>query len=536
LKIAAQHGVPRQSVILLLALKSIFFNRSEALAMAFTRQNVWELGSWADPILWYARGIKAMKARALNDPTSWRFFGAMHGFDQGLWQQVGQLGDGDQPPSDHDLKTYWAQCQHGSWYFLPWHRGYLIALEAVVRDAIAKAGGPSTTWALPYWNYFKSGQNQLPAAFASPDWPDGTGDNPLYVLQRYGPDNDSNVYIPLDQVDQNALGDTKFTGAGSGGSQGFGGVNTGFAHGGSTHGGVESQPHDMVHSLVGGGDQQNPGLMSVPDIAGLDPIFWLHHANIDRLWEVWNTSRASHTDPTLAKWLKGPASIGERAFVMPMPGGRSWTYTPADTTSIATLGYTYDDLSPPALPQIASRLQRLGMAAAAAQPPGGVPMAEHVELLGASQSGLSITGSEATAAVKLDHAVRRKVTSSLGMAGAAPAPDRIFLNLENVRGVNDATIFNVYINVPEGDDPAKHPELKAGSIGLFGVSKASLMNGPSAGDGLTFVIEITHVIDTLHLAGALNADQLHVRLVPRRPVPDASPVSIGHISIFRQSR
>jgi len=27
----------------------------------------------------------------------------------------------------------------------------------------------------------------LPPAFASPDWPDGNGDNPLYVKQRYGP-------------------------------------------------------------------------------------------------------------------------------------------------------------------------------------------------------------------------------------------------------------------------------------------------------------------------------------------------------------
>ena len=54
-------------------------------------------------------------------------------------------------------------------------------------------------------------------------------------------------------------------------------------------------------------------------------------------------------------------------------------------------------------------------------------------------------------------------------------------------------------------------------------------------DGLTFVLEITHVIDTLHLAGALNVAQLQVRLVPIRPVPEAAQVSIGRISIFRQS-
>jgi tyrosinase len=507
--------------------------------MAFTRQNVWELGGdWADPILWYARGVKAMKARPLSDPTSWRFFGAIHGFNQGLWQQVGELNENDAPPSDGDMKTYWAQCQHGSWYFLPWHRGYLIALEATIRDAIAQAGGPATTWALPYWNYFKSGQDPLPPAFASPDWPDGTGDNPLFEKQRFGPDNDGNVFIPMDQVDQNALGNTKFVGPGSGGSQGFGGIRTGFEHGGDTHGGVESQPHDVVHSLVGGGTRQNPGLMSVPDIAGLDPIFWLHHANIDRLWEVWNRSRPSHTDPTESRWTKGPATTGERAFAMPMPGGRSWTYTPADTTSVDKLGYSYDDVSPPALPLVASRRQRLGMGMAPAEPPGRAAMAEHVELMGASQGGFSLTGSQAKAAVQLDQAVKNKVTSSLqgmGMAGGPATPDRVFLNLENVRGVDDATILNVYINVPEGDDPAKHPELKAGSIGMFGVSKASAMDGPHAGNGLTYVLEITHVVDALHLAGKLNVSHLHVSLVPRRPVPNDSPVSIGKISIFRQS-
>jgi tyrosinase len=56
-----------------------------------------------------------------------------------------------------------------------------------------------------------------------------------------------------------------------------------------------------------------------------------------------------------------------------------------------------------------------------------------------------------------------------------------------------------------------------------------------AGDGLTFVLEITRIVDALHLAGNLNASQIHVRLVPRTPVPEAAQVSIGRISIFRQS-
>jgi tyrosinase len=511
--------------------------------MTNIRKNVWELGSdWADPILWYARGVKAMKARALNETTGWQFYGAIHGIDQNLWQQLGYLNPEDPMPSSADQTTYWNQCQHGSWYFLPWHRGYVIAFESVVRDAVVKLGGPAD-WAIPYWNYFKPNQFQLPPAFALPNWPDGQGDNPLFVQQRYGPDNDGNVFVPIDQINLSALADPAFTGVANGGSPGFGGVNTGFSHGGAVHGGVETQPHDYVHGLVGGGDPQSslPGLMSDPDTAGLDPIFWLHHANIDRLWEVWRMNPATDVDPSDANWLNGPSAVGQPAFMLPMPGGTSWTYTPGDMSDLSKLAYGYDDVSPPAgTPQLVARLNRLGMSPAAAEAlVRSTAMAgpKTAELLGASASGLRLVGTAAATSVALDPSVQRKVAASISaLAGAAPkAPDRIFLNLENVRGLNDATAFSVYINLPEGADPAQYSDHLAGSIALFGVRKATLAVDGHAGDGLTFVLEITHVLDALHLSGTLNIDQLQVRLVPRNPVPEAAQVSIGRISIFRQS-
>ena len=162
---------------------------------------------------------------------------------------------------------------------------------------------------------------------------------------------------------------------------------------------------------------------------------------------------------------------------------------------------------------------------------------KNVELLGASSQGLRLSGREAKAAVALDSAVKSKVAASLNAVAraATPAtPDRVFLNLENVRGLNDATVLSVYINVPEGEDPARYPDNKAGTVSLFGVSKASSADDTHAGNGLTFVLEITRVIDKLHLSGALDASQLHVRLVPRKPVPDDAQISVGRISIYRQ--
>ena len=112
--------------------------------MAYTRKNVWELGGdWADPILWYARGVAAMQARPLADPTSWRFYAAIHGMDQQLWQQLGYLSSSEPMPDNTAVQRFWTQCQHGSWYFLPWHRGYLLALKANIRTEVTKLSGPA---------------------------------------------------------------------------------------------------------------------------------------------------------------------------------------------------------------------------------------------------------------------------------------------------------------------------------------------------------------------------------------------------------
>jgi tyrosinase len=506
--------------------------------MSFTRKNVYDLGGdWADTILWYARGVAAMKATALAEPTAWRFYGGIHGFDRGMWQALGYFSSTDKLPSSADQKRYWKQCQHGSWYFLPWHRGYLLAYEANIRAAVVKLGGPAD-WALPYWNYFKADEQNLPPAFASPDWPDGTGNNPLFVKQRYGPNNDGNVFIPLDQVNLDALSDPDFTGVASGGDPGFGGVDTGFSHGGPVHGAVESQPHDMVHVLVGGGDPSNPqlpGLMSDPDTAGLDPIFYLHHANIDRLWQVWRQNPPTDTDPTEANWLKGPVNTGGRKFSMPMPDGTGWDYTPADMVDLAKLGYTYDDLSPAvAAPAPESRALALGARPSAAKKGAAMPRGKNVELVGANEEPLQIRGNGVRSSVQLDQTVRRKVAASLSVSGEEATPDRVYLNLENVRGLADATSFKVYIALPENATPADHPENLAGTVALFGVRKASVADDEQAGQGLNFVLDITNIIDSLHLRNALDTDQLDVRIVPVKPVPDAAQITVGRISIYRQ--
>src|SRR5260221_1531676 len=176
----------------------------------YTRQSAWNSGGTFDnkDLYWYAVGVRAMMARQLNDPASWWFFAAIHGEYVSKDNAQNQFpGWGFIPgspkvpttpqPAPSVIATYWNQCQHQSWFFPAWHRGYLVALEAQLRADIVQEGGPGT-WALPYWDYFGSGDAfDIPPAFAQQKMADGTS-NPLFVTARYGPNGDSLIFLPTE--------------------------------------------------------------------------------------------------------------------------------------------------------------------------------------------------------------------------------------------------------------------------------------------------------------------------------------------------
>jgi tyrosinase len=531
----------------------------------YTRTSAWNNGgTFNNPVLlWYAKGVGVLQSRKLNDTSSWWFFAAIHGheFRSGRPTYWGSLPSPPTVPitpvpSDSDIKLYWDQCQHQSWYFLPWHRGYLLALEAQVRKAIEPLGGPSD-WALPYWNYFGPGnQYQIPPAFAEKTLPDGSP-NPLYVEARYGPDFDHNAYIPTPvgikqhpgdpnfvngPVLEDCLSDKNFIGDSGTPPKGFGGPQTRFSHGGGSFGDLELNPHGLVHVYVGSGSKPpkpRQGLMSDPDTAGLDPIFYLHHANIDRMWAVWNITEKNANPPDKA-WLNGPVAPGRFQFVMPLPGGKSWIYTPSQMSDLNQQDYTYDDLSGPPKPvnALAQRLMRLGVAkeeaASAAEKETPMITGEKIELAGASPTAIKLETRGARTRVQLDSMVRNKVSASLRDAAETKKPDHVFLELENVRGNRDAYVLSVYVNLPPEASPGEHPELLAGSAPLFGLRTASEPDGEHAGQGLNFVMDISKIVDDLHLQNALDTNSLNISIVPQRPIQDEADITVGRVNIYRK--
>jgi len=538
------------------------------MATTYTRNNAWNKGgNLTNPdLLWYAKGVGKMMSRGLNDPASWWFYAAIHGeyvtpaniqpaFPGWKFIKAPPTVPTSPLPVSGNQNLYWNQCQHQSWFFLPWHRGYLMALEAQLRKDIVGLGGPAT-WALPYWNYFggtNGSQYQMPPAFAAKKLPDNNP-NPLFVNMRYGPDGNGNIYLPTaageaahpgdpnfsrGQVNANYMSNDLYTGHDQVTKlPGFGGPETLFHHGGGTSGNWEGNPHNLVHVYVGYyGAVTAPlyGLMSDPGTAGLDPIFYLHHSNIDRMWAVWNAN--GNANPTKSAWLTGPTT---RKFVMPGTNGQPWYYTPDQMKDLAKLNYSYQELKSPPAPKAAGLPKRLALlgakdAAAEAKKAPATPAKPKVtELLGASARPLKISGRVSKAAVKLDAGVRQKTTRSLAMAAKTAAPDNVYIKVENVRGTFDATVLSVYLDLPEGAKPGENRQYLAGNIALFGLRRASMKDGQHAGEGLTFILDATPVIDQLHLKNEFDVESLQVSVIPADPLPENADITVGRISIYRE--
>jgi hypothetical protein len=82
-----------------------------------TRRDVSDLAPTGTVITALRDGVAEMKSRADSNPTSWRFQANIHG------------------TFDTPAQPTWNRCQHGSFFFLSWHRMYLYFFERILRAA-----------------------------------------------------------------------------------------------------------------------------------------------------------------------------------------------------------------------------------------------------------------------------------------------------------------------------------------------------------------------------------------------------------------
>lgn len=188
------------------------------------------------------------------------------------------------PPNDGYTDAIWGTCAHGNLNFLPWHRFYLHYFERTLRK---QSRDPN--FALPYWSYY---DNYVPSKKGLAVPPLFTGaTNPLIDQWRTPGLNQRAVVMDPDAADA---------------SQAFS-----YADFSNFSNLLQGQPHGTMHCATGSGCAM-PDIGMVP-VAGADPMFYMHHANIDRLWQCWMKKKANGQTIDLA-WAKANLGMGEDWF------------------------------------------------------------------------------------------------------------------------------------------------------------------------------------------------------------------------------
>ncbi|MDQ3907317.1 MAG: tyrosinase family protein [Acidobacteriota bacterium] len=409
-----------------------------ASAQTYVRPNVKTFSQDAAKVATLRKGVGVMMKRPMNDPTSWMFQANVHGVPS----------QGSNCPPMSNSNPAWAQCEHGSYFFLSWHRMYLYFFERILRAATG-----DNNFALPYWNYSDPAdhsQRALPLIFRQPA--DAT--NPLYTASRntagVGMNNGARLTASAVSTTK-ALQQTIFcnsVGAGSFGGQ----IVPGPVHYNGGFGELESTPHNVVHDQVGG----STGLMSDPDCAARDPIFWFHHANIDRLWDIWLSQGGGRQDAVNDKtWRSQKFTFYDEKKV-------KHTMTACDILNAQTqLGYSYEGEPP----QVTQKCPPL---------PTVVGFQQRPEKLIArtAQPSVELGAEPTTVQVALPPENRNLLQSVL----ASPQrPEHVFLHVEGLEvEKHPGVIYEVYVNLPPGTtDPDPESPYHVGNLSFFGFKRSN---------------------------------------------------------------
>lgn len=484
--------------------------------MTGVRRDMATLGpGWNQALEDYALAMEAMDALPASDRRSWKFLAAIHGFHKGRWVEEGAMAPATPVPPEYENQTYGKQCQHRNWYFLPWHRGYLASFESIVAAKVMELTGRQ--WALPYWNYLDStnpNARMIPQPFRDATMPNGRP-NP-FVKYRVA----NNVAIPSGEpdFDLSAMRENDFLVDGSGGASpvGFGGTGTGaFSPPGMT-GDLEANPHNSVHVIL-------DGVMGDPRTAGLHPLFWLHHCNIDRLWEAWMRTPGKNIVRAMT-WLDGPI---DRKFIVPKPDGDGETYTARDGLRNGKFYPTYDNLtSGTGVTPVGGAVTKIGM---------GPPEQQKIELLGANGAAISVGAAGVVTNVAMDTSAAKGAVTAMGPMAAGKDVVRLYLQIVGIKGETPSAKLDVFLNLPEGADPGSREDLRVARLYLFGLEEASDPDSGHGGNGLGYNLEISELVQRLRDGDGFDADKVSVTLLPVDNITDDAKVTVQKVSVIRRT-
>lgn len=196
----------------------------------------------------------------------------------------------------HDMHTM-AGMSAGTMRFLPWHRLYLMKFEQAM-----KAFEP--TFTIPHWRWID--QHDIPAWMKSFK-PKGVVDEQgraIVVTRKPGGDPAFAKLPTKTVIEATVMQQSDYR-----------------AFTLALEGAKPMGAHNLVHMWF-------DGTMSSVPIAPADPMFWMHHAEVDRLWAIWQKAHPG----------RKPALSGAKAVLDPWPE----SYTDVLATGDGQYSYSYD--------------------------------------------------------------------------------------------------------------------------------------------------------------------------------------------------
>jgi tyrosinase len=420
----------------------------------------------ADPFFSkYADAVQRMHALPTSDPRNWRNQALIH--------------------INH--------CPHSAQTFVHWHRHYILNFELICGALIGDAN-----FALPYWNWSaKNGiipdpfydTNQLNVQF----WNDPSNAQ----SDNWSPDQVTTVGIRILSKGQGLQDDPD---AGQMFIQDFiDGIKQSSRFAIFTQQ-LEGFPHNNGHVLTGDGTGHMGSGMSP-----LDPIFWLHHCNIDRIWAEWQT--AQNTTPPFNLTYDNQFVDGAG---QPVTGASS-----ASSLNFAAMNYSYDTLTGPVVAQQIDRLGLQGIRPTSVQlPPDAVA---EPQVLGVNATPQTVKPATATtfalAAKELRTNLFRErsfmATSAPTVPRVATGTGRIFAKLSEVSAPaeNAPLICKVFVNCPYLEPTTKSTDpLCAGSFSFFG------SHGQAHGH-LVYYVDVSGPLHVLFGHGAIDPEKVNIQLM-----------------------
>ena len=401
-------------------------------------------------------GASAIIPKALGQTTlmvrpEWQAFKTTPRYDSFL--RAVKLMKANTQSTDPRSWSYWTnihlnRCPHSIPYFFAWHRGYLYYFERQLRAVCG-----DSQLVLPYWDYYTN--PTLPAEFTN-----SSADNPLYISRE-----NNNVRQALSMAPFSSTLTNFPTNSPNAFEPSF-----------------ESAPHNLVHNIIGG--------VMADMLSPTDPIFWLHHANVDRLWVAWVYAGNGRKMPSIGSAYWSGSHIYTSSLTMP----RSYTYS-----TRTNLGYRYQNESfPTGLPLARSALSNPDLVQAAPNEPAGIqsplgsfrisPTRQTSDQTFAISGALDVGLDDRSVGVQLPvSSEAMQALARIGAGGTATLPaglqryrsvqfvlDDIMITDAGKRG---GYYYRVDLNLPP-DASGRSQSVPIGTVGAFEISGAAHHGSP----------------------------------------------------------